>query len=109
MTHAEYIADVRCRAGLLAAAIVKDETDILDGCWALGPLVGRAELEAGDPDAQVIELVCSELDGLPLGSARAQWAPEALARLAPQLESAAAWAKRIATPAIQSLARRFGA
>ena len=109
MTHADYIADIRRRAGLLAAAIAAGESDILDGCWALGPLLGQAELEAGDPDAGVIGLVCSELDGLPLGSVRDQWDSEALDRLAPQLESAAAWARPIAMPAIQSLARRFGA
>jgi hypothetical protein len=108
MTHAEYIADVRHRAGELAAAIVAGETDILDGCWALGPLLGQAELE-GDPDAEAIGVICSELDGLPVGSARGQWAPEALNRLAPQLESTAAWATRNAMPAIQSLAYRFGA
>ena len=107
MTHAEYIADVRRRAGQLAAAIATGETDILDGCWVLGPLLGQAELEA-DPDAETISLVCSELDGLPLGSARANWAPDALSRLAPQLESTAAWARRTAMPAIQSVARRFG-
>ena len=108
MTHAEYIADVRRRAGQLAAAMVSGETDILDGCWALGPLLDQADLEA-DPDAEAIGLICSELDGLPLGSARANWAPEALSRLAPQLDSAAVWARRTAMPAIQSVARRFGA
>ena len=108
MTHAEYIADVRRRAGQLAAAIAIGETGILDGCWALGPLLDQAELN-GDPDAKAIGLVCSELDGLPLGSARAHWEPDALARLAPKLESAAAWATQTAMPAIQSVARRFGA
>ena len=107
MAHAKYIADVRRRAGEIAVGIVAGETDILDGCWALGPLLGQAELE-GDPDAEAIGVICSELDGLPLGSARAQWAPEALNRLAPELESAAAWATRTAMPAIQSLAHRFG-
>ena len=108
MTHAEYIADVRRRAGQLAIAIATGKTDILDGCWALGPLLGQAELN-DDPDAETIGLVCSELDGLPLGSARALWAPEALSRLAPQLESTAAWVTRTAMPAIKSVARRFGA
>lgn len=108
MTHAEYIADVRRRAGQLAAAIVSGEADILDGCWALGPLLGQAELEA-DPDAEVIGLVCSELEGLPLGSVRTNWAPDALSRVAPKLDSAAAWARRTAMPAIQSVARRFEA
>ena len=82
---------------------------VLDGCWALGPLLAQAELEPGDSDAQTIGLVCSELDGLPLGEARAHWAPEALDRLAPQLESAAEWAASRAMPAIQSEALRFGA
>jgi hypothetical protein len=108
MTHAEYIADVRRRAGEIAAAIVAGETDILDGCWALGPLLNQAELE-NDPDAEAIGVIYSDLDSLPLGSARDHWAPEALNRLAPQLESAAAWATRTAMPAIQSLAHRFGA
>ena len=108
MTHAEYIADARRRVGQLAAAIAAGETDILDGCWALGPLLGQAEL-GGDPDAETIGLVCSELDGLPLGSARANWAPDALIHLAPQLDSAAAWVRRTAMPAIQSVAHRFGA
>jgi hypothetical protein len=108
MTHAEYIADMRRRAGEIAAAIVAGETSILDGCWELGPLLGQADLE-GDPDAHTIGVICSELDGLPFGSARTQWAPEALNRLAPRLESAAAWATRTALPAIQSLAYRFGA
>jgi len=108
MTHSEYIADVRSRAGQLAVAIVSGETDILDGCLALGPFLAQAELEA-DPDAEIIGLVCSELDGLPLGPARANWDPAALSRLAPELDSAAAWAKRTAMPAIQSVAHRFGA
>jgi hypothetical protein len=108
ITHAEYIADVRRRIGDIAAAIVAGETNILDGSWALGPLLSQAQLE-GDPDAQALEVICSELDGLPLGPARAQWAPEALSLLAPKLESATAWATRTAMPAIQSLAHRFGA
>jgi hypothetical protein len=108
MTHAQYIADVRRRVGQLAAAIVAGDVDILEGCCALEPLLGQAELK-GDPDVEAIAITCSELDGLPLESARHLWAPEALDRLKPQLETTTAWAKRTAMPAIRSLAHRLGA
>ena len=109
MTHAEYIVSLRHEAGEIAAAVTAGRMCVLDGCWALGPLLAQAELDSGDSDAQTIALVCSELDGLPLGEARARWAPEALERLAPELESAAKWAVSLAMPAIQSVALRFGA
>lgn len=109
MTHAEYIASLRHEAGEIAAAVTAGRISVLDGCWSLGPLLAQAELDLGDSDAQTIGLVCSELDGLPLGEARTHWAPEALECLAPQLESAAEWAASLAMPAIRSVALRFGA
>jgi hypothetical protein len=109
MTHAEYIASLRHKAGQVAAAVAAGKMSLLDGCWALGPLLAQAELDPGDPDAQAISLVCSELDGLPLGESRAHWAPEALDGLAPQLQSATEWAASLAMPAIHSVALRFGA
>jgi hypothetical protein len=109
MTHAEYLASVRHNAGRVAASVISGTTNLLDGCLALAPLLAQAELDSDDSDAKAIEFVCSELDGLPLGDFRNRWAPEALDRLAPELESAIAWATPVAMPAIQSLARRFGA
>ena len=109
MTHSEYIASIRHEAGKIAAAVTAGNMSVLNGCWALGPLLAQAELDPDDLDVQTIGLVCSELDGLPLGEARAHWAPEALERLAPQLESAAKWAASLAMPAMQSVALRFGA
>lgn len=109
MTHAEYIESLRREAGQIATAVSSGRMSLLDGCWALGPLLAQAELEPDDPDADAIGSVCSELDGLPLGEFRAHWAPEALARLAPQLESITEWATPLAMPTIQSVARRFGA
>jgi hypothetical protein len=109
MTHAEYIESLRREAGKIAAAASSGETAVLDACWALGPLLNQAELDPSDPDARSIQLVWSELDGLPLGELRAHWAPEALSRLAPQLESLTQWATPLAMPAIRSLASRFEA
>jgi len=109
MTHTEYIESVRRRAGQIAAAASSGEKAILDACWELGPLLSQAELDPSDPDAQAIELVCSELDGLPLGELRGHWAPGALDGLAPQLESLTQWATPLAISAIRSLALRFEA
>ena len=107
LTHAEYIASLRRDAGQVAAAVISGQISLLDGCWRLGPLLAQAELDPDDPDAEVIGLVCSELEGLPVGELRAHWSPEALVRLEPQLESAAKWATPLAMPALQSVARRF--
>lgn len=109
LTHTQYIAGLRHQAGQIANAIASGQIDVPDGCWELGPLLAQAELAHDDPDANIIALVCSELEGLPLAEARAHWAAEALDRLAPQLESAATWATSLAMPAIQSLALRYGA
>jgi len=109
MSHAEYIEQLRHEAGNVAAAAVSGELDILDACWFLGPLLMQAELPAGDPDASAIGEVCSELDGLPVGSTRELWSHEARQRLAPQLESLRNWASPLAMQAIQSVAVRFGA
>jgi hypothetical protein len=109
MTHAEYITSLRQEAGRVAALVISGHMSLLDGCWALGPLLAQAELGPDDTDANAIGLVCSQLDGLPLEGFRDHWAPEALERLAPELESATGWATPLVMPAIQSVARRFGA
>jgi hypothetical protein len=109
MTHAEYITSLRREAGRVAALVISGHLSLLDGCWALGPLLAQAELDPDDTDAHAIGLICSELDGLPLGANRGHWAPEALERLAPELDLAMEWATPIAMPAMQSVARRFGA
>ncbi|TPG44811.1 hypothetical protein EAH75_19505 [Rhodanobacter glycinis] len=108
MSHAEYIEQLQHEAGRVAVATVAGNLDILEACWVLGPLLAQAELAPGDPDAHAIGQVCSELDGLPVGEARALWSSLALERLAPELESLKRWALQLAMPAIQSVAARFG-
>ena len=109
MSHAEYIEQLRQEAGNIAAAAIAGELGVLDACWFLGPLLAQAEVPAGDPDANAIGGVCSELDCLPVGTTRELWSLEAREKLAPQLESLKNWASPLAMPAIQSVAVRFGA
>jgi hypothetical protein len=109
MSRAEYIEQLQRDAGRVAVATIAGDLDVLEACWVLGPLLARAELAPGDPDANAIGQVCSELDGLPVGEARALWSSQALERLAPELASLKSWALPLAMPAIQSVASRFGA
>jgi hypothetical protein len=109
MSHAEYIQQLQHDAGRIAVATVAGNLDVLAACWSLGPLLSQAELAPGDPDANAIGQVCSELDGMPIGAARTLWSPQALERLAPELESLKNWALPLAMPAIRSVAVRFGA
>jgi hypothetical protein len=109
MSHSEYIEETRRNAGRIAVATINGEIGILESCFKLAPLLAQAELPAEDPDSNAVILVSDELDGLPLGEFRRHWAPEALEKLAPEIESATAWAQSIAMPAIHSIAARFGA
>lgn len=108
-SHAEYVEQLRRKAGNVAVAAIAGDLDVLDACWFLGSLLAQAELPTGDPDARAIGEVCSELDGLPVGNTRELWSLEARKRLAPQLASLKNWASPLAMPAIHSVAARFGA
>jgi len=108
MSHAEYMEQLQQDVGRVAAAALSGNLDNLEACWLLGPLLAQAELSPDDLDANAIGQVCSELDALPIGEARALWSSHTLGRLAPELEALKSWALPLAMPAIQSAAARFG-
>lgn len=60
-----------------------------------------------DPDISPFILVDSETDALPLGEQRKGWLPEALAKLAPELQQAEAWARSVGSKACESIISRF--
>ena len=109
MSHEQYVQSRRRQAVELAKGILAGSTPLLEGCNTLASLEPAVEVEAQDPDFQTFALISSECDALPIGSARQLWAPEALARLQPELESAIAWATPLALPACRSIVQRFGA
>ena len=109
MSHAEYIDSIRSKAALVASEAITGRIDLLEACHLLSSLLARAELQPGDSDATTFSVIASETDALPIGSAREQWAPAALERLQPELNSAMEWATPLAMPALESVVRRFGA
>jgi hypothetical protein len=109
MSHADYVEDLRRRAAAAASAAIAGQLDFLEACLEIGPLLSGAELPPGDDRAQLISCICSELESLPIGAVRAQWSPEALERLEPQLRAARLWAAQQAMPLFESLAMEFRA
>ncbi|ASW03548.1 hypothetical protein [Paraburkholderia aromaticivorans] len=67
-------------------------------------LIGIAER---DPDFGAFLLIMSETDHLPLEAQRPLWAPEALARLEPELKRTEEWARSFAPQACRNLIARF--
>ncbi|MEQ8035955.1 hypothetical protein [Xanthomonas sp. WHRI 6106] len=109
MTHEQYVLSARRQAFEIASGILSGEVPILEGCHSLAGLRREVEVEDLDPDFLTFGMISSEIDALPIGSIRARWAPEALAELEPDMQSAIAWATLQALPACDSLVRRFGA
>ena len=109
MSHEEYVLSARSRVVEICTAILAGTLDVLDGCHSLASLRWEAEVDEGDQDFVTFAAISSETDALPVGEVRKHWAPEALAKLDPDIQSATAWALPLAIPACKSVMRRFGA
>ncbi len=109
MPHAEYINGIPTDAGRAAADALAGRIHLLEACHALSSLLARADLEPRDPDLAAFVLVSSETDDLPVGSVRDRWDTGALENIQPEIDSAIAWARPIATPALESVVLRFKA
>ena len=109
MTHEQYVLSVRRQAAEIAAGVLAGDVPILEGCHSLAALRWEVEVADRDPDFVTFAMISSGIDALPIGAVRAHWAPEALARLEPDIQSAIAWATPQALPACASVVQRFGA
>jgi hypothetical protein len=109
MSHSEYISMLRAEAARLAADTLAGRVGLLEASHKLASLLAQAELDPSDADAATFKLISSETDGLPIGPDRDQWNASALIRLQPEIDSAIEWATPIATPALESVVRRFEA
>ena len=108
MSHEEYVLYCRERAVELARGVLEHQVPLLEGCHALASLQTAVEVAERDPDFETFVLISSECEALPTGAIRSQWAPEALAKLEPEIQSAIAWATPLALPACRSVVQRFG-
>ena len=109
MSHEEYVLSVRREAVEIASGIVSGDVPMLEGRHALAGLRWLVELDDRDPDFFTFAIISSEIDQLPVGSVRQHWAPDALDRLEPEIQSAIAWATPQAIPACKSIIEWFGA
>jgi hypothetical protein len=109
MSHEEYVLSSRQRAADLARGILSGTLPLLETCHALASLQTAVEVADRDGDFETFLLISSECDALPIGAVRSHWAPEALARLEPEIQSAIAWATPLALPACRSVVQRVGA
>ena len=109
MSHQAYVSSCRTKAVEIATAVLEGSMPMLEGCHLLDELVTDVDVPGEDQDFRIFNLIQSETDSLPIGQAREYWAPDALARIEPDIQAATAWAKPIAIPALQSVIVRFGA
>jgi hypothetical protein len=109
MSHAEYVDSVRREAAALSSAALAGKVDVLEASLEVGRLLALAELPAADGRERLMSAICSELDSLPIGAVREQWAPDALQALEPELQKTRAWASPQVMPVFASLAQQFGA
>lgn len=107
MSHEEYVLSVRARAVEACAAILAGKLDVLEGCHLLASLRWEVEVDERDADFVAFATISSEVDALPIGEVRQHWAPEALAKLESEIQSATAWALPQAVVACRSVVQRF--
>lgn len=70
---------------------------------ALSHAIGLSD----EADMIAFVVVDSETDGLPMGSVRNLWQPEALAKLQPEIERSEAWARNTCLKECQALIARL--
>ncbi len=107
ITPEEAIAAARSKMCMLAREILDEQIPVLDGAYEMYALLSQSGLPIDDPIYQDFLLIESENETLPIGPQKHLWAPVALARLQPELETAGTMAKPIAFGACQSILQRF--
>jgi hypothetical protein len=107
MTHDEYVARQRARAGLVAERVMAGELTVLEGAH----LITRLDLDVpgDDEDLATIRSVNSETDSLPIGDVREHWSESALQSKEAEIREAEKWARDTALAAFGHLAERFRA
>ena len=91
----------------VASAILRGELGVIEGSRLLHSLQFEVSSLDHDPDFIPFVGIHSETDHLPIGEVRQLWAPEALVRLAPEIQAAEdKWRQRAFTAA-QRLLDRF--
>jgi hypothetical protein len=109
MSHEEYIQKQRNRAVAVARGILDGSIHYLEGAVELSSLRFEIGLPENDPDFLAFTAVASEIDHLPLGTARQYWSQEALNKHELEIEQSINWAKEFSLSNCKSIIERFSA
>jgi hypothetical protein len=109
MTHEEYIEKSRKKAAEIASGMLDGSVHYLEGAIELSSLRFEVGLSEDDCDFIAFCGVASEIDHLPIGTARQHWSKEALEKHEPEIQQSIKWAKEVSLPECKSLVARFSA
>lgn len=109
ISHEEYVLKKRKEAAEIANGMLDGSINYLEGAIKLASL--RFEIEVGEDDGDFLAFtgISSEIDHLPLGSAREFWSTKALESHEPEIQRAVKWAKEVSLSECKSIAERFSA
>lgn len=107
MTKEEYTRSIRQQVVDTARAMLERQLSFLAGTRNLVALRHDAGVAENDPDFMVFVAIDSATDELPIGTVRDRWNQQSLARLAPEIKAAEAWACDKGAVACVSLIARF--
>lgn len=102
------IETARIQIAAAAEKMLNGTVSFIEGAREITALRWRAALDQFDPDILPFVGIDSETDILPLGEVTKLWAPDALAKLQPEIVSAQEWAGDFGERHCHSLIRRFG-
>jgi hypothetical protein len=104
-----YTQQSRRKIAETATAMLGGHMSFIEGARWICALRFEAKLPDFDPDITPFVAIASETDTLPLGEARQLWAPDALAKLQPEIDKAEHWARNVGYSPCQKLIARFTA
>lgn len=97
----------RVKMAETAQAMLNGTLSFIEGARQIASLREQAKLNRFDPDIIPFVAIDSETDALPFGPIRRLWAPDALAKLQPEIDAAETWAKDNGAEHCQTLIGRF--
>jgi hypothetical protein len=89
-----------------AQALLSGKIPAIEGAREILRLWYQAGLPPDDDDITPFVAVDSETDALPLGRVRELWAPDALAKLQPEIDRAEQWARETILPHCERVIER---
>lgn len=101
------VEEARLEIAATARRMLDGNLSFIEGARRIFALRDAARLDYFDPDILPFVAIDSETDTLPFGNVRKLWAPAALEKLQPKIDSAEQWAHEAGAPHCRNLIRRL--